>query len=128
MSISRQLHQVHDKKYLYYELVNSLAGSATITSDLIDRTNAELSAGADPNEKFNDDNYFILGNSGKKVSRTSLSLIYTSLGNVIGRRLSIRTARHIKVTNNVNIKKVNDLATEMRHDPTTALSIYAKHR
>ena len=78
--------------------------------------------------KFNDDNYFILGNSGKKVSRTSLSLIYTSLGNVIGRRLSIRTARHIKVTNNVNIKKVNDLATEMKHDPTTALSIYAKHR
>jgi len=79
-------------------------------------------------DKLHDDNYFILGNSGKKVSRTSLSLIYTNLGHVIGRRLSIRTARHIKVTNNVNIKKVNDLATEMRHDPTTALSIYAKHR
>jgi hypothetical protein len=78
-------------------------------------------------KKLSEDNYFILGNSGKKVSRTSLSIIYTSLGKVIGRKLSIRTARHIKVTNNINIKKVTDLASQMSHDPTTALTIYAKH-
>ena len=78
-------------------------------------------------KKLSEDNYFLLGNSGKKVSRTSLSVIYTSLGEVIGRKLSIRTARHIKVTNNINIKKVTDLASQMSHDPTTALTIYAKH-
>ena len=32
----------------------------------------------------------------------------------------------LPVTNNINIQKVTDLATEMSHDPTTALSIYAK--
>lgn len=78
-------------------------------------------------KKLNDDNYFLLIDTGtKKMPRTTLSTTYTKLGNVIGRKLSIRTARHIKVTNNINIQKVTDLATEMSHDPTTALSIYAK--
>jgi len=99
-----------------------------VTIDVKGNMYALLSRYKESLNKFTDNNYFILGNSGKKVSRTTLSKIYTSLGNVIGRRLSIRTARHIKVTNNVNIKKVNDLATEMKHDPTTALSIYAKNR
>ena len=78
-------------------------------------------------KKLSDDNYFLLIDTGtKKMPRHALSSTYTKLGNVIGRKLSIRTARHIKVTNNINIQKVTDLATEMSHDPTTALSIYAK--
>ena len=77
-------------------------------------------------KKLSNDNYFLLTGTGKKMERLELSLTYTKLGNVIGRKLSIRTARHIKVTNNINIQKVTDLATEMSHDPTTALSIYAK--
>ena len=77
-------------------------------------------------KKLTDDNYFLLTITGKKMARLLLSSTYTNLGNVIGRKLSIRTARHIKVTNNINIQKVTDLATEMSHDPTTALSIYAK--
>jgi len=78
-------------------------------------------------KKLNDDNYFLLIDTGtKKMPRSTLSTTYVNLGNVIGRKLSIRTARHIKVTNNINIQKVTDLATEMSHDPTTALSIYAK--
>ena len=77
-------------------------------------------------KKLSDDNYFLLTITGKKMARLLLSSTYTNLGNVIGRKLSIRTARHIKVTNNINIQKVTDLATEMSHDPTTALSIYAK--
>ena len=78
-------------------------------------------------KKLTDDNYFLLIDTGtKKMPRSTLSTTYTKLGNVIGRKLSIRTARHIKVTNNINIQKVTDLATEMSHDPTTALSIYAK--
>jgi len=77
-------------------------------------------------KKLSDYNYFLLTGTGKKMERLELSLTYTKLGNVIGRKLSIRTARHIKVTNNINIQKVTDLATEMSHDPTTALSIYAK--
>jgi len=51
MSISRQLDQVPHKKYLSYELFYSLCGSTTITSELISTTQAELSAGADPNTK-----------------------------------------------------------------------------
>lgn len=78
-------------------------------------------------KKLTDDNYFLLIDTGnKKMPRSTLSGTYTKLGNVIGRKLSIRTARHIKVSNNINIQKVTDLATEMSHDPTTALSIYAK--
>lgn len=77
-------------------------------------------------KQLSDDNYFLLTITGKKMERLALSSTYTNLGNVIGRKLSIRTARHIKVTNNINIQKVTDLATEMSHDPTTALSIYAK--
>lgn len=78
-------------------------------------------------KKLNDDNYFLLIDTGtKKMPRSTLSTIYVNLGNVIGRKLSIRTARHIRVSNNINIQKVTDLATEMSHDPTTALSIYAK--
>ena len=78
-------------------------------------------------KKLSDDNYFLLIDTGtKKMPRSTLSTTYVNLGNVIGRKLSIRTARHIKVTNNINIQKVTDLATEMSHDPTTALSIYAK--
>ena len=78
-------------------------------------------------KKLTDDNYFLLIDTGnKKMPRSTLSGTYTKLGNVIGRKLSIRTARHIKVSNNINIQKVTDLATEMSHDPTTALSIYSK--
>jgi len=78
-------------------------------------------------KKLNDDNYFLLIDTGtKKMPRSTLSTTYVNLGNVIGRKLSIRTARHIRVSNNINIQKVTDLATEMSHDPTTALSIYAK--
>ena len=77
-------------------------------------------------KKLTDDNYFLITTRGKKMTRTELSTTYINLGNVIGRKLSIRTARHIKVTNNINIQKVTDLATEMSHDPITALSIYAK--
>ena len=77
-------------------------------------------------KKLTDDNFFLITNIGKKMPRMTLSTTYVNLGNVIGRKLSIRTARHIKVTNNINIQKVTDLATEMSHDPTTALSIYAK--
>ena len=77
-------------------------------------------------KQLSDDNYFLLTITGKKMERLALSSTYTNLGNVIGRKLSIRTARHIKVSNNINIQKVTDLATEMSHDPTTALSIYAK--
>ena len=87
--------------------------------EVIDSKNKEM-------KKLSDDNYFLLTGTGKKMERLELSLTYTKLGNVIGRKLSIRTARHIKVTNNINIQKVTDLATEMSHDPTTALSIYAK--
>ena len=77
-------------------------------------------------KKLTDNNFFLLSNIGKKLGRSSLSTTYTNLGSVIGRKLSIRTARHIKVSNNINIQKVTDLATEMSHDPTIALSIYAK--
>jgi len=79
-------------------------------------------------KKITKEDYFLIGHNGKKMSRNNLSRTYTNLGDVIGRRLSIRTARHIKVTNNINIRKVKDMANEMKHDPTTALSIYAKNR
>ena len=78
--------------------------------------------------KFTTDNWFLVSIYKKKISRPSLTQIYASLGEVIGRKLSIRTNRHIKVTNNVDIMKIEKLAHNMDHDVSTSLKIYAKRK
>ena len=77
---------------------------------------------------FADDNWFLVNNHCKKLTRPMLAQTYSRLGEVIGRKISIRTNRHIKVTNNVDIMKLEKLAYEMDHDTGTALKIYAKKR
>lgn len=77
---------------------------------------------------FADDNWFLINNHCKKLTRPMLAQTYSTLGEVIGRKISIRTNRHIKVTNNVDIMKLEKLAYEMDHDTGTALKIYAKKR
>jgi len=75
---------------------------------------------------FNNDNWFILSNLGKKVSKESLTIIYSKLGSVIGKKLSIRTNRHIKISQNIDIDKMKKLAKLMGHDISIAIHNYAK--
>ena len=78
--------------------------------------------------KFTSDNWFLISIKKQKITRPTLTKIYANLGEVIGRKLSIRTNRHIKVTNNVDIMKIEKLAHDMDHDVSTSLKIYAKRR
>jgi len=71
-------------------------------------------------------NYFLINIHDGKLLRSTLSTLFTSFGNEIGKKISIRTLRHIRVSNNINIENVSNLANKMMHDPITALSIYAK--
>jgi|688.fasta_scaffold72890_1 hypothetical protein len=80
----------------------------------------------DKMKPFNDDDWFILSNRGNHVSKNTLSEIYSKLGNVIGKKTSIRTNRHIIISQNIDIAKMDDLAKRMGHDIATAIKIYAK--
>jgi len=71
-------------------------------------------------------NYFLISTIDKKLARPTLSKLFTSFGSEINKKISIRTLRHIRVSNNINIENVSNLASKMMHDPITALSIYAK--
>jgi len=75
---------------------------------------------------FNDENWFILSNKGKKISKETLTLIYSKLGSVIGKKTSIRTNRHIQVSNKIDIVKMEKLAKMMGHDISIAFHNYAK--
>lgn len=79
-------------------------------------------------KKFTNDNWFLINIKKQKVSRSSLTKIYASLGEVLGRSLSIRTNRHIKITNNVDIMKLEKIANNMDHSVATSIKIYAKRR
>jgi len=77
---------------------------------------------------FTNDNWFLVNIKAKKVSRPSLTKIYASLGEVLGRSLSIRTNRHIKISNNVDIMKLEKIANNMDHSVETSIKIYAKRK
>lgn len=79
-------------------------------------------------KKFTNDNWFLVNIKKQKVSRPALTKIYASLGEVLGRSLSIRTNRHIKITNNVDIMKLEKIANNMDHSVATSIKIYAKRR
>ena len=80
----------------------------------------------DKMKPFNDDNWFILSNKGKQVSKETLTLIYSKLGSVIGKKTSIRTNRHIQVSQNIDIEKMQKLAKMMGHDISIAFHNYCK--
>jgi len=78
--------------------------------------------------QFNDDDWFILSNAGRNITKSTLTDIYSKLGSVIGKKTSIRTNRHIIISQNINIAKMDDLAKRMGHDTATAIKIYAKRQ
>lgn len=77
---------------------------------------------------FNDENWFLINNHGKKLSTTLLSIIYANLGSCINKKLSIRTNRVIKVTNTMDIVEIKKNAKRMGHTPYEAMTTYAKNR
>ena len=80
-------------------------------------------------EKYNVDNWLLLNDIGNdKLTRNRLGVIYSSLGEIIGKKLSIRTNRHIKVSNMIDIEGIDKLANSMGHSVITAINIYAKKK
>lgn len=116
-----------EKKVLY--IMNNYKTSKKYKSQTLELDNILydiLENYKDKMKPFNDDDWFILSNKGKKISKETLTLIYSKLGNVIGKKLSIRTNRHIQVSNKIDIVKMEKLAKMMGHDISIAFHNYAK--
>lgn len=79
-------------------------------------------------EKFNDEHWLLLNESGSKLSCNFLTTIYANLGSCINKKLSIRTNRIMKVTNTINIEEIKKNAKRMGHTPYEAMHTYAKNR
>jgi hypothetical protein len=116
-----------DKNVLY--VMNNYKTSKKYKSQILELGNSLYDILVDYKEKmksFNNDNWFLLSNAGRNMSKTSLSIIYSKLGNVIGKKTSIRTNRHIIISQHIDIEKMDNLARNMGHDLATAIKIYAK--
>lgn len=117
-----------DDKKVYY-IMNNYKTVKKHSSQSLDLGNELYDVLRDYKEKmkvFNEEDWFLLSNKGKHISTNSLSIIYSKLGSVIGKKTSIRTNRHIKVSENIDMSKVKILARLMGHDVSIALNIYAK--
>jgi hypothetical protein len=116
-----------DKNVLY--VMNNYKTSKKYKSQILELGNSLYDILVDYKEKmkpFNKDNWFLLSNAGRNISKNSLSIIYSKLGNVIGKKTSIRTNRHIIISQHIDIEKIDNLARNMGHDLATAIKIYAK--
>ena len=118
-----------DKNVLY--VMNNYKTSKKYKSQILELGNSLYDILVDYKEKmkpFNKDNWFLLSNAGRNISKNSLSIIYSKLGNVIGKKTSIRTNRHIIISQHIDIEKMDNLARNMGHDLATAIKIYAKRK
>ena len=118
-----------DKNVLY--VMNNYKTSKKYKSQILELGNSLYDILVDYKEKmkpFNKDNWFLLSNGGRNISKTTLSIIYSKLGSVIGKKTSIRTNRHIIISQHIDIEKMENLARNMGHDTATAIKIYAKKR
>ena len=119
-----------DNKTVLY-VMNNYKTSKKYKSQTLELGNSLYDILVDYKEKmkpFNNDNWFLLSNAGRNISKTSLSIIYSKLGNVIGKKTSIRTNRHIIISQHIDIEKMDNLARHMGHDIATAIKIYAKKK
>jgi hypothetical protein len=76
--------------------------------------------------KFNSDDWFLLNDSGLKLSRSRLSSIYSNLGSSINKKLNVSTNRKMKVSNVIDIDAIKSLADKMGHSINEQISVYAK--
>ena len=79
-------------------------------------------------DKFNNQNYFCLNDAAERqMTRSGLSKLYSSLGKPIGKKLGININRHIKISELVPVKAMNDLADKMCNSIGEQIGVYAKN-
>ena len=79
-------------------------------------------------EMFNSDGWFLLNDSASgKMTRNRLGVIYSSLGESIGKKLGTSMNRHIQLSNLIPVKKIKEMTDKMGNSPKEALEVYAKN-
>tara|TARA_R110000868_G_scaffold105239_2_gene289501 strand:- start:10563 stop:11513 length:951 start_codon:yes stop_codon:yes gene_type:complete len=77
---------------------------------------------------FTNENWFLLNdNASSKMTRNRLGVVYSVLGQSIGKKLGTSMNRHIQLSNLIPIKAIKDLTNKMGNSPNEALNVYAKN-
>ena len=88
--------------------------------DLIDKYKKQV-------EKFNTDKWFLLNDSGlKNISYSGLSILYSTFGDIIKKKISIRVNRKIQTSNVVNIGDIINVSDRLGHSVHESIHIYSK--
>jgi hypothetical protein len=74
----------------------------------------------------NGEEWFLLNDSGKKMTRNRLSVIYSGLGESVNKKLGLSLNRHQKISNLVNIDAMQKLAHDMGNSIDQQVHVYAK--
>lgn len=74
----------------------------------------------------NGEEWFLLNDSGRKMTRNRLSVIYSGLGESVNKKLGLSLNRHIKISNLVNIDAMQKLAHDMGNSINEQVQTYAK--
>jgi integrase len=78
-------------------------------------------------DNFNDGHWFLLNDSATApLTRNRLGVIYSNIGKPINKKLGISINRHIAISNELPIDKVEKLAEKMGTSVNQALNVYAK--
>jgi hypothetical protein len=78
-------------------------------------------------DMFNDNNYFLLNDTATgNMTPNRLGVVFSKLGEPIGKKLSTTLNRHEKVSSIIPIEKMKQLSNEMGHSIQEQISTYAK--
>jgi hypothetical protein len=79
-------------------------------------------------DKFNNENWFLLNDSGEKLTRNRLGVIYSKLAQNVGinKKLGISLNRHIHISNLIPIEKMKELSNKMGNSVGEQVAVYAK--
>lgn len=78
-------------------------------------------------KNFNNNDWFLLNDTATgKLTRNRLGVIFSKLGDNIGKHLNITLNRHEKTSSVIDIEKVKKVASDMGHDVNQAVNVYAK--
>lgn len=78
-------------------------------------------------DMFNDNNTFLLNDTASGIMTPNrLGVVFSKLGEPIGKKLSTTLNRHEKVSSVIDIDKIKKTANEMGHSMNEALNVYAK--
>jgi hypothetical protein len=79
-------------------------------------------------DMFSDANWFLLNdNAENKMTRNRLGVVYSSLGDSIGKKLGTSMNRHIQLSNLIPVKAIKEMTNKMGNSPNEALNVYAKN-